>query len=250
MIEEPRPEPPRRRFYASIGTGIEFVRGDYGDVDVNGDKIYTNSLSAPVFARIEWEPITFRIRVPFLLVDGSDQIFGGNDGTETGATGAADRRMDYGLGDVTTSLTYTYYPPRSLPAIPTIDLGVRVKIPTAMDGLGTDTTDVTPQLELSKAIGRVSVFGGGGYRFRNDGRFDDTWLAFVGASLRIVESLSIGIGYDYRQASTGFTEDAHELSAYFAIRAGEHWRITPEGIYGLSDGAPDYGGALTLSYQF
>ena len=52
------------------------------------------------------------------------------------------------------------------------------------------------------------------------------------------------------QASTGFTDDGHELSAYFTIRAGPHWRITPEAIYGLSDGSPDYGGAIMLSYQF
>ncbi len=243
-------EKPRRRFYASVGTGLEFVRGDYGDVDADGDKLYTNSASVPVFARIEWEPITFRIRVPFLLVDGSDQIFGGNDGTEPGADGASGRRTDYGLGDVTTSLTWTYYPPPTLPAVPTIDLGVRVKIPTAMNGLGTDTTDVTPQVEVSKAIGRVSIYGGTGYRFRNDDQFDDTWLAFVGASIRIVEAVSLGVGYDFRQSSTTFSDDAHEVSAYLTIRSGAHWRITPEAIFGLSDGSPDYGGALTLSYQF
>ncbi|MEZ4278886.1 MAG: hypothetical protein R3F21_04605 [Myxococcota bacterium] len=243
-------EAPRRRFYASVGTGLEFVRGDYGDVDADGDKLYTNSASVPVFARIEWEPITFRIRVPFLLVDGSDQIFGGNEGTEPGADGTSGRRTDYGLGDVTTSLTWTYYPPPTLPAVPTVDLGVRVKIPTAMNGLGTDTTDVTPQLELSKAIGRFSAFTGAGYRFRTGDEFDDTWQAFVGASVRIFERVSLGVGYDFRQSSTSFSDDAHEISTYLTIRSGTHWRITPEAIFGLSDGSPDYGGALTLSYQF
>lgn len=244
------PDAPMRRFYASVGTGLEFVRGDYGDVDADGDKVYTNSGSVPLFARLEWDPITFRIRVPFLVVDGSDQILGGNDGTEPNDDGSAGRRTDYGLGDVTTSLTYTYYPSQALRALPTIDFTARVKIPTATNDLGTGKVDVTPQIELAKAFGGFSLFGGAGRRLRGGAAFDDNWLAFVGVSQRIVDSVRIGFGYDYREASTSFTEDGHELSASLAIRASDHVRITPEVIYGLSDGSPDYGGAVSLSYQF
>jgi hypothetical protein len=239
-----------RRLWVSVGTGLEFVRGDYGDVDADGDKVYTNSGSIPVFARIEWEPITFRIRVPFLIVDGSDQVLGGNDGTEPNGDGSAGRRTDYGLGDVTTSLTYTYYPPRSLPAVPVVDVTLRAKIPTAMNGLGTGNTDLTPQLELSKTLAGFTLYAGSGYRFRTGTGFDDNWLAYVGASYRIIPTLSLGVGYDYREASTSFSEDGHEVSTFLTIRSGEHLRITPEALFGLSDGSPDYGGAITFSYQF
>lgn len=243
-------EPASRRLYVTLGAGVDFSQGDYGDVDVDGKTIVTNSGSVSVFSKIEWEPVTFRISVPFVVVDGSDRVASGEVGTEPVGNDAAVDQTDYGLGDVTTSLTYTYYPPSDLPALPTIDLTTRVKIPTAMSNLGTGNTDVTLQAELSKSIGRFSGFVGSGYRFRGGSGFDDTWLAFVGLGLRITDGVSLGVAYDYRQSSTDFSDDGHEISPYASFRLSRRVRLVPYGVIGLSEGSPDWGLGSTVAYTF
>jgi len=243
-------EPPARRFYVSVGMGFDFSRGDYGDVDANGDEITTDSAAVPIFTKWEWEPFTFRLAVPFLVIDGSDQVRSGTDGAEGNAGAVAQDRTDYGLGDVTTSLTYTYYPTREQRFVPTVDLSTRVKIPTATSGLGTGNADVTLQVELSKTIARVTGFVGTGYRFRGGSAFDNTWLAFTGMSVRVMRALSVGVAYDYREASNRFSDDASEISPYLSWRMSERVRLNPYGVIGLSDGSPDWGVGSTISYEF
>ncbi|MCA9502298.1 MAG: hypothetical protein KC616_04415 [Myxococcales bacterium] len=248
--ETPREDEADRRFYATVGMGVDFAQGDYGDRDQNGDAVQTNSGSVPVFLKLEWEPVTFRISVPFLLIDGSDQVLGGTDGAEGNTDAAARSRLDYGLGDVTTSLTYTYYPTRDQRLLPVVDLTTRVKIPTAMNDLGTGYVDVTLQTELSKTLGRFTPFVGFGYRFRGGAAFRDTWLVFTGLSLRVTDWLSVGAAYEYSEAATSFAGEVSEVSPFLSLRLGQHWRLSPYGVIGFDDGSPDWGVGSTLSYQF
>jgi hypothetical protein len=230
-----------RRFYATLGTGIDFNRGDFGE------GITTNSASIPFFAKFEWEPVTFRASVALLYIDGSDQITG--DGANEDPVGAQSR-TSYGVGDVTTSLTYTYYPKRQS-SLPIVDLYTKVKIhSSAPADLGSSGTDITLGTELAKTWGRVSLFGGTGYRIKTGDLFDNLWLASAGGSVKIAKKVSIGVAYDFRQSSTASGTDSHEVSPYLSIRMNKHVRLTPYGLIGLSDGAPDWGAGTTVSYTF
>lgn len=231
-----------RRFYATVGTGFDFNRGDFGE-DIN-----TNTASIPFFVKLEWEPVTFRASVSVLYIDGSDQISG--EGDEARDDDIAGDRQSFGVGDITTSLTYTYYPERHS-ALPIVDLIVKVKIHTATpDDMGSSGTDLTLGTELAKTFGRLSVFGGAHYRRKTGGQFDDIWLASAGASVKIAKWISIGGAYDFRKASTSRSTDSHEVSPFVSLRMSEHVRLTPYGLIGLSDGAPDWGFGSTVSYQF
>ncbi len=231
-----------RRFYASVGTGFDFNRGDFGE-DIN-----TNTASIPFFVKLEWEPVTFRASASALYIDGSDQISG--EGDEGRNDGMAGDRQSFGVGDITTSLTYTYYPERHS-ALPIVDLIVKVKIHTASpDDMGSSGTDWTLGTELAKTFGPLSVFGGAHYRRKTGGQFDDIWLASAGASVKIAKWISIGGAYDFRKASTSRSTDSHEVSPFVSLRMSEHVRLTPYGVIGLSDGAPDWGFGSTVSYQF
>jgi hypothetical protein len=76
------------------------------------------------------------------------------------------------------------------------------------------------------------------------------WLAFTGVGVKITQSWSVGVAYDFRQASTRFSDDSHEISPYLSIRLNRHWQFTPYGVVGLSEGAPDWGLGSSVSYQF
>lgn len=216
-----------RRFYASAGVGFDFSRGDYGD------PVTTNSLAIPFSLMLELEPITFRLSLPYSLADGFEKNLSDGNGSDA--------------GDLTTSFTYTYYP--SAKALPVLDLTTKVKIPTANDKLGTGKTDVTLQLELSKSLGRLSGFGSFGYRFK-EGFYRDIVLASLGAGFRVSRSFSMGVAYDYREASVRWSKDYHEISPNLSIRSGEHLRFGPYGVVGLSEPAPTWGLGANVTWIY
>jgi len=235
----------QRRLYATLGFGLDFSRGDYGEPDT------TNSGSIPATLKLEWEPITFRISVPFLAINGSDNVIGGTDGpisSDGGDAPTGSRSFRYGIGDVVTSLTYTYYP--SAPGVPIFDFITKVKIPTASSTLGTGKTDVTLQLEAYKGFGRASVFGGFGYRFKGGGSYEDILLASGGVGFRVAGGIQAGLAYDWRESALRTGGSSHELSPYMSFRIGEHVRFGPYAVIGLSEQAPDWGVGTSLSYEF
>lgn len=230
-----------RSFYASMGMGMDFSRGDYGTDSK------TNSLAIPVSLKLEWEPITFRVSVPFVTINGSDGVIGGTDGPVSGGGSLLGTSVRYGLGDVVTGLTYSYYASQAW--VPNLDISGKVKIPTAGDGLGTGKTDVTLQLELSKGLGRVSVFGSIGYRFKGGGVYDDILIAATGVGVRISTTVQVGLAYDWRESSVA-AGDSHEVSPYLSFRTSEHTRIGPYAVLGLSEQAPDWGVGSSFTYVF
>lgn len=222
------------RLRATALLGVDYSQGDYGSATTS------RSGALQAGAKLEYEPFTLRASVPLLVNDGviPDDAVGGSNGTEIG------------LGDVLVSAAYTWYPQSRI--LPVLDFITKVKIPTASenDGLGTGKTDVTLQLELSRTVGVVSVFAGGGYRFKGGGAFRDVALATAGASARVSKGVSLGAAYEYREASTNAVSDSHEISPFVSVRLGDHTKLIPYGLVGLSNGAPDWGVGSTISYEF
>ena len=94
------------------------------------------------------------------------------------------------------------------------------------------------------------MFGGFSRRFKTGKDFDDIWLASVGGAMRLAKWISIGAAYDFREASTKRNSASHEISPYASLRLSDHVRMTPYGVIGFSDGAPDWGVGSSLSYEF
>jgi len=235
--EIPYDDEKRKRFYASTSIGIDYSRGDYGE------PVDTDFLSVAAAIKLEWEPITFRASIPFLYKNGLKDVIPGIGGSGDSATTSTET----GIGDIVTSLAYTYYPKRKY--VPLVDLITKVKIPTASKsrGLGTGKTDVTLQLEIAEVFGPVSLFGVAGYRFKGGSQYNDIIVAGGGVGLRFSRAFGAGIAYDFREAATSSSDDVHEVSPYMTIRMGKRFRLGPYAVIGLSDGAPDYGGGITLT---
>ena len=233
-----------RRFYATAGVGFHYSTGDYGDPEKS--HVYAPSL----FGKLEYEPqdrhsVQLTLSVPYVVLDG-DVVFGEGSGS-----GGADTSFRHGIGDITTTLTYSYFVPEGF-ALPTIiEPSIKFKIPSGSEkkDIGTGHTDVTLGLELTKVFGSVSVFGSGAYRAKG-GSYNDIWLASLGTSVRLARLVSVGLAYDFRQASTNGIGDSHELVPMASFRVSERLRFGPYGVIGLSTNSPDWGlgGMFTVNF--
>ena len=210
-------------------TGLDFSRGDYGET------FETDQLSGSVTLKAAFLPVTLRATLPYLFVDGADSVVG-----DDRAAPANSRDRRHGLGDVTTSLSYEALAPSEW--LPTVELMGKVKLPTASesDRLGTGHTDLTLQLEVGRSIGPVHPFAAIAYRIKG-GAPDDIWLASAGASAKVAENLSLGIAYDWRQASIAGIGDSSEISPFASLRLSKRLRWIPYAVLGLSENSPDWG---------
>lgn len=227
----------------SITTGVDYSSGDYG----TGTD--TEILVVPLSARISTGDLRFSASVPFIRIKGAGSIVGGDGGPiivdpDSPATTRS------GIGDLTVGANY---------AIPEdrfgvgLDLGARVKLPTAETGLGTGKTDISFAGELSRTFGTVTPFVQAGYRVMGDPDgvdLNNVWFGSVGASAAIGRLVLLA-SYDYRQATTALVEDSQEVFGALSTPLSKALNLTFYGSAGLSHGAPDFGlGAMVTIKPF
>jgi hypothetical protein len=241
VVPEGSEERPLR---ASIGAS--FTTGDYGQDDD------TDILYVPFALRYEADPVVLRLTVPYIRIRGPGDVVGGTEGAVIVGSGAGGRETNDGLGDVVASATYVLYPSNELPVF---ELTGKVKFPTADEdeGLGTGEYDFTVELDASKAFGRLTPFATLGYRFLGDppgADLDDVLFASLGLGVEVSPRFDAGLVYDWSQTASGGVEDAHELVPYLVWKLAERVRLNAYGIAGLSEGAADWGGGLSLGVDF
>lgn len=215
-------------------TGLDYSRGDYGLTED------TEIIYVPISVEADFFPMRARIMLPFLSIDGPTGVLPGGGGTVSGTT--------RGLGQLVGSFGYLWMPPSQ--ALPYLEFTGKVTAPTeTSEDLGNGAWAFSLQVDPFKSFGRLLAFGRLGRKFYTGGTSDDRFYASVGASFRLHERYRLGVAYDWYQASTDSVQDTHELSPYFGIKIGKHWSISPYGLIGLSDGAPDLGMGVTLSVR-
>ncbi len=245
-----------RRFFATAGVGFIYSTGDYGETNEKGKKVTTDVYSPSLFVKLEYEPplpwelavpLTFKVFVPYVVIDGPADVLPGEGATTVLSEPASQR---HGIGDVVVSLAYTYYPREKF--VPIVDVFTKVKIPSASTSksIGTGHADVTFGFELFEQFGPVGVFGGGGYRIKGGGEFHDIWLASAGAQVSFGSRASLGLAYDFLQASTDGVGNSHELVPYVSFRLTDHLLLSPYGVIGLSTNAPAWGLGGTFVVNF
>lgn len=227
----------------SITTGIDYSTGDYG----TGTD--TEILVVPVSARISTGDLRFSASIPYIRIKGADSIVGGDGGPIiVDPNSPATTRS--GIGDLTLGANYAI--PEDRLGIG-IDLGTRVKLPTAKTGLGTGKADVSFSGELSRTFGTVTPFVQAGYRIMGDPDgidLDNVWFGSVGASASLGRSVLLA-SYDYRQATTALVEDSQEVFGALSTPVSKNLNLTFYGSTGLSEGAPDFGvGAMVTIKAF
>lgn len=178
---------------------------------------------------------------------------------DTPGSQTASRETVSGLGDVTFAVSYGFDP--FAPGMPYVDVGAKIKFPTADedDGLGTGAYDYTLRMDLYEPIGKFALLGGVGYTFKGDIEpsgdsaglvLDDIILGSLGAEYRLTRAWLSGVSVDYTQASSEFSEDAWDLTGYLNWRSTEGLSLTGTLGTGFTNGSAELVGGLSIIYGF
>jgi hypothetical protein len=231
----------------SIGVGLEYTTGKYGATQS------TDQLYVPFVVKHETGPWIFKATVPYLRVSGPGNVIGGGPDRIV-VPGVDDAiRTESGLGDVVASAFYNILDERKGGL--GVDLGFKVKLPTADEqkGLGTGETDYAFQLDFFKPFGATTLFGSVGYRVYGDppgATLRDVGYFSIGLSQRLAGDSSIGVAYDYRPHIVNGGSEISELTAFWSKRMSPEWKFQLYGVVGFSDASPDAGIGALLERRF
>ncbi|WP_237056170.1 hypothetical protein [Microbulbifer sediminum] len=245
----------------SLGTDIS--SGDYGD------SVETDIVSTPF--TVSYKPSaswTFKASLPFVQIEGPGGVVPGGDGgvvvgrgngggfgPGNGNGGAVETDVETvkesGIGDLWLTGTYSLDP---IGERWFVDLSGKYKVPTADEekGLGTGEPDYTLQAEVFTIVGDFTPFATLARKMKGDlpeTELKDVWYTSVGSGYRLGSNTSVGVSLDYQQATTETNDPSTELFGYMNQKLSEQWSGMLYAYKGLSDGSPDFGFGVQVSYR-
>jgi hypothetical protein len=232
----------------SVGVGVEYTTGNFGAPQS------TETVYVPLVVKHETGKWIFKGTIPYLRITGPGNVIGG--GPDRVVVPGVDNavRTETGLGDIILSGFYNIKDERSGGL--GVDLGAKVKLPTADEqkGLGTGETDYAFQADLFMPLaGATSLFGSIGYRIYGDPpgtTLRNVPYGSIGASHRLSGESSIGVAYDYRPWIISGGSPISEMTAFWSKRMTPEWKVQIYGVAGFSDASPDAGAGLMLERRF
>lgn len=223
----------------NLAAGGEYSVGDYGQAQDTA--VWYEFVSA----RYSTAPWAFKVTVPFLQIDGPATVT--DDGEVEG--GGVDRMVS-GIGDVSLATTYTFaWKPEKM----YLDLIGRVRLPTGDEdrGLGSGEIDYSLVANLDKGFDGFNVYIEAGRRFLGSSALnprEDGWVAGAGISTDLSKETEIGASFAWREAAFNGSPDPAEISAYVRHYLTPELRANVYALAGLSDGSPNAGGGITLTW--
>jgi hypothetical protein len=244
---------------AAVGLGVEVSHGGYG---VSADAtLVTLPLSVFLYPT---NKLDITLEIPLLYLSSksdSGVVVTGSGGAGRGKSSGKGRKaasasttvQESGIGDINMTVGWTLLQDGegALKVRPTFYM----KVPSGdLDrGLGTGTMEAGPGLSVSKWLGRVHLFGEGNYIFQNSkseypGRNYVSYLG--GAGIQTTDRLFVSA---MAKGSSSRSEGAEAqgeglLKVNFMQSRRIAWEIY--GSAGFTDASPDFGGGVTMIYQF
>lgn len=247
----------------TFGVGVDYSSGDYGTGTT------TEILSVPFTARYASGNWTYKASLPWVRVSGDPNVLPGVGlvvntnphgrgrgsvavpGTTPGET-APESGTASGIGDLNLSATYSFDTGGPFG----IDLTGKAKIATADEdkGLGTGANDYGLAVDVYRAFGSTTLFGGVGYTALGDSDYVDV-DGIANASIGVSHKLgtagnSLGLVYDWREAASKSFDDRSEVTGFYSFGGASPNRFQVYAIAGLSDGSPDWGGGIAYTRKF
>jgi len=158
-----------------------------------------------------------------------------------------------GFGDMT--LKASYYVLEETDIIPLTALKAGVKFPTADedDGLGTGEFDYLFGMDLSKEVGRWSLFGGVCYNILGDPDYYDLnnyVSGYAGVSTEVLPNFYTSLEVDAAGAASDESDSELSLGLELGYDFGKYGYLAAGASKGFSDGSPDYGAYVSYSISF
>ncbi len=223
----------------TFAAGGEYSVGDYGDPEDTA--VWYEFVSA----RYVMSPLAFKVTVPFLEIDGPASV---TDDGEVGGGGTS--RMASGIGDVSLLATYMFaWKPERI----YLDLMGRVRLPTGDEerGLGSGEVDTSLAATLTKEFQSLTTYVEAGYRFLGSSAArprEDGMTFGAGVSTDLTKETQLGASFSWREAAFDMAPDPSDVTVYVRHNLTDDLRLNVYALAGLSNGSPNYGSGLTLTW--
>jgi len=236
----------REHFQLKVGAGYD--QGDFGTSDT------TRSFYAPVTFRYLGERFDVGVTASLIYLD-TDSSVVVIDGQPTPAErqrhGAA-----AGFGDLYFKGRYYLLDDAGLDSwVPGLAPFLKVKAPTADadKGLGTGAWDVGFGLEWDKRFREFFLLGDVSYTVIGEPpgqHFRNRLAASVGIGRQFTSDIAGTLLLDWRRAIVAGRDDALELVGIVQWRLARTLTVSPYLFVGLTDGSPDVGLGIEVSWKF
>jgi len=230
-----------------FSTGFDYSTGSYGlssDTDIS---------YIPFSLKYQTFPWTVKLTVPYVHITGSRSVVAGVDGPIVINSNETARTTAEGLGDVVVSAGYAL--DSIFESSLLLDLTAKAKIGTANEskGLGTGENDYSLQLDIAKSYGKTMPFLTLGYKaIGNPSGIDlnNSRYGSIGLDYKINPTLSSGVSYDFKEASSSTSEDSREGLLYLNWKLNSTTSLMGYGVAGFSDGSPDKGIGMQMTFKY
>ncbi|MBI3635893.1 MAG: transporter [Candidatus Rokubacteria bacterium] len=249
----PAPAPERaalEREHFQLKFGPNYDEGDFGSAEK------TRTFSFPVTLRYLGERWDLGLTGSFIRLDtpGNVTIVDGQPQRTGAATGP--REVNSGFGDlIVRGRYYLIDDPGPSSFLPSIAPFAKIKFPTADEdrGLGTGKLDGGFGVEWDKSFGPFFLFGDLSYTFIGNppGQdFRDRPGASLGAGYRITPAVTVSTLLDWRRSLVRGHDDPVELDGFLTVKLSRTLALTPNVFVGLTNGSPDWGAGVEVSWKF
>ena len=223
-----------------LSTGFDYSVGKYGAA------VDTTVKSVSVEAKLQLDRLRLQASLPYVWITGPGQIVGGVVVGSTNPTAVAERQ---GVGDL--SMAAAYRLTNESGALPMIELGGNVKLPTADTTIGTGETDYGVNVAMYKSVGpQVTLFGSVGYSWLGSPaayQLQNGITAYGGLNVRPDPAVNLGASVSYREpVATGLQGQA-VVSPYLTYRFSQRLGLTAYATAGLNDASPRVGAGVRLT---
>lgn len=231
-----------------VGTlGASYSNGGYGTPRNTNVELALPALSA------ETGDFKFTASLPYMRISGRGLVIFDSVGNPIVINRHSNLPPDVrtGWGDLDLSASYT------IPAAILADWEVKIsgltKIPTGSERrhLSTGAMDYGVSVDVSRKFGIWQPFITMGYLMPNQPatfQLYDTASISAGTAVEITDDLVATGSYDWDSASTPLVPASHELFGSLSWVRGDAVTFSGYATVGLSDGSPNIGGGLLVSY--
>lgn len=163
------------------------------------------------------------------------------------------RTTESGLGDIVLGSTYSALQLNTQKFY--VDVGAKVKLPTASEskGLGTGKTDYTVTTDAYKTLDHLTLMGTLGYKVLGDpsgAKLNNVWFTSIGAVYKIDDLNNLGAVLDLRQATTDQNTGLREYTVFYAHKFNQTYKLQTYAVVGDTTSSVDFGAGAMLAVSW
>ena len=228
-------------------TGFDYSTGKYGQAED------TKITYLPLIGKYEMDRLTLKLTVPYIKIEGPGGVT--PDSRVVGAipTGNNRRVSEDGLGDVVLAASYNALELHSQKTY--IDVGAKIKLPTASEsrGLGTGKVDYSVLADAYKTMGKNTLIATVGYKVFGDPDgidLNNVFFASLGTSYKLDDKNSLGVSVDLRQKTTDTSTGLREYSVFHSHKFDNTYKLQSYLVFGDTRSSVDVGGGMMLGINW